>query len=93
VREKSPGSHQNRGWELFTDAVIRVLSEQKENLVFILWGAYAQRKGAVVDESKHLVIRSPHPSPFSAHSGFFGSKPFTATDLYLIEHGHTPIIW
>jgi uracil-DNA glycosylase len=93
VSEKSPGSHQNRGWEQFTDAVIKVLSDQKENLVFILWGAYAQKKGAVIDTTKHLVIKSPHPSPFSAHSGFFGSKPFSRTNEYLFSHGEIPIGW
>lgn len=93
VRAHSPGSHQNIGWELFTDAVVRVLSEKKENLVFILWGAYAQKKGAVIDTDKHMVIKSPHPSPFSAYNGFFGSRPFTKCDLYLLEHGETPIIW
>lgn len=93
VSEKSPGSHQKKGWEEFTDAVIKTLSDQKENLVFILWGAYAQKKGAVIDESKHLVIRSPHPSPFSAHTGFFGSKPFSQCNEYLREHGHDEIEW
>jgi len=93
VQASRPGSHQNIGWEQFTDAVVRILSDKKENLVFILWGAYAQKKGSIINESKHLVIRSPHPSPFSAHNGFFGSKPFTRCDLYLITHGHQPIIW
>lgn len=93
VQAGKAASHQNKGWEQFTDAVIRVLSEQKQHLVFILWGAYAQKKGAIVDESKHLVIRSAHPSPLSAYHGFFGSKPFSRCDLYLLEHGETPIIW
>lgn len=93
VRAHSPGSHQNIGWEQFTDAVIKVLSEQKENLVFILWGAYAKKKGEVIDESKHLVIRSPHPSPFAAHTGFFGSRPFSQTNTYLVGHGQAPISW
>lgn len=93
VRAHEPGSHQNVGWEQFTDAVIRILSEKKENLVFILWGAYAQKKGAVIDTERHLVIKSPHPSPFSAYNGFFGSRPFTKCDLYLLEHGESPIIW
>jgi len=84
VQARMAGSHQNKGWEQFTDAVIRVLSEQKENLVFILWGNYAQKKGSVIDESKHLVIKSTHPSPFSAYNGFFGSKPFSQTNTYLI---------
>ena len=93
VRAHTPGSHQDKGWEQFTDAVIRTLSEKRENLVFILWGNYAKAKGAHIDRSKHLVIESPHPSPFSAYSGFFGSKPFSKANEYLIEHGETPIDW
>lgn len=93
VRARTPGSHQNKGWELFTDSVIKALSEQKQNLVFILWGAYANNKGEVINESKHLVIRSPHPSPFSAHRGFFGSKPFTRANAYLEKYAQTPITW
>ncbi len=93
VRAGQAGSHQNQGWEQFTDAVVKILSEKKENLVFILWGAYAQKKGAVVDEERHLVIRSPHPSPFSAYSGFFGSQPFTKCNYYLEFNGKEPIKW
>ncbi len=93
VSEKNPGSHQKKGWEQFTDAVIQVLSEQKQHLVFILWGAYAQKKGAMIDETNHLVIKSPHPSPFSAHTGFFGSKPFSQCNAYLAQHHLTPIDW
>ncbi|MDP3974667.1 MAG: uracil-DNA glycosylase [bacterium] len=100
VRAHSAGSHQNKGWEQFTDAVIKVLSDQKEHLVFILWGNYAQKKAlrpaqgeAIIDESKHLVIKSPHPSPFSAHSGFFGSKPFSQTNAYLIFNDLELINW
>ncbi|KKU46873.1 MAG: Uracil-DNA glycosylase [Microgenomates group bacterium GW2011_GWA2_46_7] len=93
VRAHSAGSHQNVGWEQFTDGVVKVLSEQKENLVFILWGAYAQKKGSVIDEAKHMVIRSAHPSPFSAYSGFFGSKPFSRCNEYLFSHGELPIAW
>lgn len=93
VRASSPGSHQNKGWEAFTDAVIHVLSEEREGLVFILWGNYARAKGAHIDRAKHCVIESPHPSPFSAHSGFFGSKPFSKTNLYLTNQGKTPIDW
>lgn len=93
VRAHQAGSHQRKGWEEFTDAVIRVLSEKKEHLVFILWGSYAQRKGAVIDQTKHLVIKSPHPSPLSAYNGFFGSKPFTKTNQYLLKHGEKPIDW
>ena len=93
VRANTAGSHQNKGWEKFTDAVVNVLSEQKENLVFILWGAYAQKKGLMIDESKHLVIRSAHPSPLSAYNGFLGSKPFSQTNSYLIFSGKDPIDW
>ncbi len=93
VKGSSPGSHQNVGWEQFTDTVIKALSDQKENLVFILWGAYAQKKGAVIDQTKHLVIKSAHPSPFSAYSGFFGSKPFSQCNEYLFSHGELPIEW
>lgn len=87
------GSHQNHGWEQFTDSIVSALSEQKNNLVFILWGAYAKKKGSVIDRSKHLVIESAHPSPLSAYNGFFGSKPFSRTNYYLFEHGELPIAW
>lgn len=93
VRARTAGSHQNKGWEQFTDAVIRVLSEKREHLVFILWGNYAKAKGAHIDRTKHLVIESPHPSPFSAYNGFFGSKPFSKTNEYLETQGETPINW
>lgn len=93
VRASSPGSHQNKGWEVFTDAVIKTVNEHKKGVVFILWGAYAQKKGAVIDRSKHFVIESAHPSPFSAHRGFFGSKPFSKTNKYLQGHGLSPINW
>lgn len=93
VRASSAGSHQNQGWETFTDEVIRVVSSEKENVVFILWGAYAQKKGAVIDKSKHLVLESPHPSPFSAYSGFFGSKPFSKTNAYLKAKGLKEVDW
>ncbi len=93
VRAHMAGSHQGKGWEQFTDAVIRVLSEQREHLVFILWGNYARQKGAHIDRSKHLVIESAHPSPFSAANGFFGSKPFSKANEYLIEHEERPIDW
>lgn len=94
VRAKSPGSHQNRGWEQFTDSVIRTISQQKTHLVFILWGSYAQKKGIVIDKTKgHLIISSPHPSPFSAHSGFFGSRPFSQTNTFLMLNGQEPINW
>lgn len=93
VREHQPGSHQNRGWESFTDAVIRLLATEKEHLVFILWGGYAQRKGAFIDRNRHCVISSPHPSPLSAYHGFFGTKPFSRTNDYLTAHGLSPIQW
>ena len=87
------GSHQGQGWESFTDKVIEVLNEQRQRLVFILWGSYAQKKGSIIDESRHCVIRSPHPSPLSAHRGFFGSKPFSRANAYLQSHGIEPIHW
>jgi len=93
VRAKTPGSHQNKGWEQFTDAVIREISEQKQNVVFILWGAYAQKKGAFIDEKRHLIIASAHPSPFAAHRGFFGSKPFSKANNYLKANQMAPIDW
>lgn len=93
VRKESPGSHQKKGWEQFTDAIIQRLAEDKENLVFILWGNYAKNKGQYIDRKKHLVIESAHPSPFSAYSGFFGSKPFSTTNEYLRKHGKNEIVW
>ena len=93
VRAHQAGSHQNRGWETFTDAAIRVLAEQREHLVFILWGSYAQRKGAFIDRSKHLVLTSAHPSPLSAYNGFFGNKHFSRANAYLKEHGEQEIAW
>lgn len=93
VRAHQAGSHQRRGWEEFTDAVIRKLAEEKKNLVFILWGAYAQKKGAFIDRSKHLVLTSVHPSPLSAHSGFFGNHHFSLANDYLVKNGKTAIDW
>jgi uracil-DNA glycosylase len=93
VKANTPGSHQNRGWEEFTDSVIRVLSDEKENLVFMLWGAYAQRKGAYIDRGKHLILESAHPSPFSAARGFFGNKHFSKTNAYLKTRGLGEIDW
>lgn len=93
VRAHQAGSHQNRGWERFTDAVIHRLAEEREHLVFILWGAYAQRKGEFIDRAKHLVLQSPHPSPLSAHRGFFGNHHFSRTNEYLMAHGIEPILW
>ena len=93
VRAHQAGSHQNKGWEQFTDAVIHRLAEEREHLVFILWGSYAQRKGDFIDRSKHLVLKSPHPSPLSAHRGFFGNGHFSKANAYLKEHGIEPIQW
>lgn len=93
VRAHQAGSHQNKGWEAFTDAAIRALNEEREHLVFILWGGYARRKGAIIDRSKHLVLESAHPSPLSAYHGFFGNKHFSRTNEYLIANGETPIDW
>lgn len=93
VRAHCAGSHQNKGWEEFTDEVILKLAEQKENIVFILWGSYAIKKGAFINRMKHLVLTSPHPSPLSAYRGFFGNKHFSKTNEYLIKHGKTPIEW
>lgn len=93
VRANNPGSHQNKGWETFTDAVIEKLSNNKSNLVFILWGAYAQKKGKIIDKTKHLVLESPHPSPFSADKGFYGSRPFSKTNDYLKSNNHDIIVW
>lgn len=87
------GSHQNKGWEEFTDAVIRYLNEKCQHVVFVLWGSYAQKKGAFIDANKHLVLKSPHPSPLSSHRGFFGSKPFSKINAYLQSHGKAPIDW
>ncbi|HYE23166.1 MAG TPA: uracil-DNA glycosylase [Candidatus Paceibacterota bacterium] len=93
VRAKTPGSHQGKGWEQFTDAVIKKLSDEREHLVFILWGNYARQKGMHIDRTRHLVIESAHPSPYSAANGFFGSKPFSRTNAYLEEHGKVPVAW
>jgi uracil-DNA glycosylase len=93
VRDNQAGSHQNKGWELFTDAVIKNISDKKEGLVFLLWGAYAQRKGAVIDHNRHYVLQSAHPSPLAAHKGFFGNKHFSKTNEYLARIGKEPIQW
>jgi len=93
VRASGAGSHQGKGWEQFTDAAIKKLNDEREGIVFILWGNYARQKGVHIDRSKHFVIESAHPSPFSANNGFFGSKPFSKTNKYLEENGKTPIEW
>ncbi|MFA6024193.1 MAG: uracil-DNA glycosylase [Candidatus Gracilibacteria bacterium] len=93
VQAHQAGSHQKKGWEPFTDAVVEALSREKENLVFILWGRYAQEKGARIDASRHLILKAAHPSPLSAYSGFFGSKPFSKTNAYLQQHGKEAVKW
>jgi uracil-DNA glycosylase len=93
VEAGKPGSHQGIGWETFTDAVIRKISEEKENVVFLLWGRYAQAKVGLIDTERHLVLTAPHPSPFSAHSGFFGCRHFSKTNDYLVSKGKKPIAW
>ena len=93
VRAGYAGSHQGKGWETFTDAVIEKISNKKENLVFLLWGAYAQRKGQVINPEKHFILKSAHPSPLSAHNGFFGNKHFSKTNEFLKSKGLTEIDW
>ncbi len=93
VRAAEPASHQKKGWEEFTDAVIRKVSEGRERVVFVLWGAYAGKKSELIDASKHLIIKSVHPSPFAADKGFFGSKPFSRTNEWLVAHGQLPVVW
>ncbi len=93
VRSGEAGSHANKGWEKLTDSAIRHLAQEREGIVFILWGSYAIAKRALIDEGKHLVLTAPHPSPLSAHRGFFGSKPFSQANAYLQENGQQPINW
>lgn len=93
VEQGQPASHQGKGWEQFTDKVIDILNTKKEHLAFILWGAYAQKKGQFIDPNKHFVLASPHPSPFSANKGFFGSRPFSRVNFYLKAHKLSPIDW
>ena len=93
VERNRAASHQNCGWEIFTDKVVEVLNEKRRNIVFLLWGGYAQRKGLAIDEKKHKVFRSPHPSPLSAHRGFFGQRQFSGTNKYLESMGKHPIDW
>ena len=93
VQANRAGSHQNKGWEIFTDRVIRILAEEKEHLVFILWGSFAQKKGEFIDRGRHLVLSSPHPSPLSSYRGFFGNKHFSRTNEYLKLHNIKPIEW
>ncbi len=93
VQAGMPGSHQGKGWETFTDAAIKALSEQREHLVFMLWGSYAQQKGRVIDTRRHLVLKAPHPSPLSVYRGFFGCGHFVKANEYLEQHGAAPIQW
>ncbi|WP_257263918.1 uracil-DNA glycosylase [Endozoicomonas sp. ONNA2] len=93
VEHKQAASHQGRGWEAFTDRIVATLNEQREHIVFILWGSYAQKKGHFIDPGKHLILKSVHPSPLSAYRGFFGSRPFSRSNDYLSSHGVQPIDW
>lgn len=93
VQAKTPGSHQNKGWEKFTDAVIRTLSQTKAHIVFLLWGAYAQKKASLIDMTKHLILQSPHPSPYAAGRGFFGNQHFIKANAYLEENNLTTVQW
>lgn len=93
VEDSKANAHQGKGWEQFTDKVISTVNEQCENVVFMLWGSYAQRKGSVIDTDKHLVLKAPHPSPLSAHRGFFGCRHFSQANQYLEAHGQTAIDW
>jgi uracil-DNA glycosylase len=93
VRAGQAGSHQGKGWEIFTDEVISAVDAKPEHVVFVLWGSYARKKRALVDASRHTIIESPHPSPLSAHNGFFGSKPFSRANAALVAHGQQPIDW
>ncbi len=93
VEAHQPGSHQKKGWEHFTDAVIQKVSEQREHLVFMLWGAYAQKKSVLIDETKHLILASAHPSPFAAHKGFLGNRHFSKANQYLLNHGKEAVDW
>ncbi|MCE5293708.1 MAG: uracil-DNA glycosylase, partial [Chlamydiales bacterium] len=93
VRANQAGSHQHKGWEQFTDAAIRALAEQRENLVFMLWGNYAQAKAELVDGNKHCILKAPHPSPFSANQGFFGCRHFSRANDFLIRAGKEPVDW
>lgn len=93
VERSKAGSHQGRGWEQFTDAIIAALNNKRENLVFLLWGSYAQKKGQIIDGGKHFVLKSPHPSPLSAYRGFLGSRHFSKTNQYLVQKGMQEINW
>lgn len=93
VERGQAGSHQGKGWETFTDAIVELLNDEREGLVFLLWGSYALKKGAVIDRKKHLVLTAPHPSPLSAYRGFLGCRHFSLANEYIQEHKHPPIDW
>ncbi|HET8710403.1 MAG TPA: uracil-DNA glycosylase, partial [Spongiibacteraceae bacterium] len=93
VEQGRANAHQGRGWEHFTDKCIEHLNREREHLVFMLWGSYAQKKGQLIDRSRHLVLTAPHPSPLSAHRGFLGCRHFSKANAYLTQHGETPIDW
>ena len=93
VQAHQPNSHKNLGWEVFTDFIIKEISDKKKNVVFVLWGAFAQKKASLIDSNKHHILQSAHPSPFSVYRGFFGSKPFSKINNYLLEKGKKPIVW
>ncbi len=93
VEAKQAGSHKNLGWHQLTDEIVAQLSQQREHMVFLLWGSHAQAKSVLIDKNKHLVLKAPHPSPFSAHRGFFGCRHFSQTNAYLQQYGLTPIVW
>jgi uracil-DNA glycosylase len=93
VEAGKSNAHQGRGWEIFTDKIVEIINQRCKNIVFILWGGYAQKKGVSIDVNRHLVIKSPHPSPLSAYRGFFGSRPFSRTNQYLQSIGKSPINW
>lgn len=93
VEDSKAAAHRGKGWEEFTDRIIDLVNTHCENVVFLLWGSYAQKKGAHIDQNKHLVLKSPHPSPLSAHRGFFGNHHFSTANNYLAEHGREPINW
>ena len=93
VQAHEPNSHNKLGWETFTDYIIKQISDQKDNVVFVLWGAFAQKKASLIDETRHFIIQSAHPSPFSVYRGFYGSKPFSKINNYLTEKGEDPVVW